>query len=129
MEPVQTLALIESSVKQAEAQTEISKSAPAWSRQDRVAAGNAEIHAKHHQGRHQGGVPKNPAPGKMVGIPALKRCCDVARENNVRGIGRDAKNDQALRERRKNEGHGEGIKSPGRQAGQHLQRQHGPEIS
>jgi len=73
MEPVQTLALIESSVKQAEAQAEIGKSAPTWSGQDRVAAGNAEIHAKHHQGRHHGGVPKNPAPGKMVGIPALKR--------------------------------------------------------
>src|SRR6266567_1290798 len=72
---------------------------------------------------------KSPPPGKMVGIPALKRCCDVARENNVRGIGRNAKNDQALRERRKNEGHGERIKSPGGQACQHLQRQHGPKIS
>src|SRR5260370_31903873 len=129
MEPVQALALIESSEKQAETQAEIGKSAPTGSVKVRVAAVNAEIHAKQHQRRHQGGVPKNPAPGKMVGIPALKRCGDVARENNVRGIGRDAKNDQALRERSKNEGHSEGIKSPGGQAGQHLQRQHGPEIS
>src|SRR5580704_316251 len=122
MEPVQTFSLIERSEKQAEAQAEIGKSAPTWSRPCRAAAGNAEIYAKHHHGRYQGSVPKNPAPGKMVGIPALKRCCDVAGENNVRGIGRDAKNDQALRERRKNEGHGEGIKSSGGQAGQHLQR-------
>src|SRR5579859_3409166 len=98
MEPVQALALIESSEKQTEAQAEIGKSSPTWSGQDRVAAGNAEIHAKHHQGRHQGGVPKNPPPREMVGVPTLKRCCDVARENYVRGVGRNAKNDQALRE-------------------------------
>jgi len=73
-------------------------------------------------------VPKNPAPGKMVGIPALKCGCDVAGKNDVRCIGGNAKNDQTFRKRGENESHGEGIESAGGQAGQHMQCQHDPEV-
>ena len=101
------VALIERAVKQAEAQTEIGKSAPAWSGHCGAAARNAEIHAEHHQRRDEGGVPKNPVPGKMVGIPTLERRGDVAREYDVRGVGGDAENNEAFWERRQDEGHGE----------------------
>src|SRR5258708_5423642 len=108
MKPIQTFPLIECAEKQAQARAEVSKPNPTWSRtRRRAAAGNAEVHAKHHQRGEHGGVPKYPVPGKVVGVPALECGGDIARKNDVSGVGRDTENDQTFRERRQDKGHGE----------------------
>src|SRR5271167_214993 len=109
MKPVQMFSLVERAIKKAHAQAEIGKPAPTGRRTCRCrAAGNAEVNAKHHHRGNDGGVPKNPTPGKVVGVPALESGGDVAGKNDVRGIGRYAENDQAFRESGKNKSHGEG---------------------
>src|SRR5580704_19547677 len=108
MEPIQAFPLVECAVKQAQAHAEVSKPNPTWCwTRRRTAAGNAEVHANHHQRCEDGSVPKYPMPGKVVGVPALEGGGDIARKNDVSGVGRDTENDQAFRERRQDKGHSE----------------------
>src|SRR5271166_989178 len=107
MKPIQTFSLVKGTIDQTETHAEISEAAPAWNGARRATPGNTVMHTSHHPGREDYGVPENPVPGKMVGIPTLKCSSNVAREYDVRGIGGNTENDQALRQRRQNKGHGE----------------------
>ncbi len=117
MKPIEAFPLVERAIKEAEARAEISETTPTGNGTHGSAPRNAEVDANHHQGREDRSGPKDPVPGKLVCVPALECGSDVAGKDDVRGIGSDAKNDEALWERGQYKGQGQRIKGSGGQAG------------
>src|SRR6476660_6082928 len=107
MEPIEAFPLIECTVEQTQGHAEIRKAAPTGSDTWRWAARDAEVDAKHHQGRDDRRGPENPVPREVVCIPSLKCRSDVARKDDVGSVGGNAENDETFRERRQYEGQGQ----------------------
>src|SRR5262249_36865179 len=74
IEPVETVALIESRIDQAQSDAQIDYSGPVRGLQQRPVhrlAWHAEIDADHHQRREQRRVPEDPFPGPVIAEPTF----------------------------------------------------------
>src|SRR5262245_21784192 len=111
-EPVEALALVKRSVKQTEAEARIEKPSPVgplllrW----HGLAWNAQGNAGHHERRYQDCVPEDPVPGKMLLVPSLHSCGNVAGENDVHRVRAYTEDDEALRKIAQDERQRQGIK-------------------
>src|SRR4029077_810896 len=101
IEPVEPVALVESGIKQAEADTGIEYSCPIRVLQELAVDGltsHAEMNTDEHQRRQQCGIPEYPLPRPMVVEPSFDRSRDVERQLEIERIGRDTIYDQLRRQ-------------------------------